>query len=169
MALNHLWVFLMAAAPIWELRGSIPTGIYALHLPWPEVFIISLLGNIFPVPFILLFLNPVSKFLSKNKFLEGILNWVLQRTRRQSALVVKYEKIGLMLFVAIPLPGTGAWSGALVAFLLGMGLKSALLSITLGVLIAGVIVLTLCLLGWLGALLAGGGLLLLAILGLWKI
>lgn len=166
---GYLWVFLMAATPIWELRGSIPAGMFALNLPWPGVFIASLLGNIFPVPLILLFLDPLSKFLSRIKLMEGILNWVLQRTRRQSTLVEKYERIGLMLFVAVPLPGTGAWSGALVAFLLGMNFKSAFWPIALGVLIAGVIVLTLCLLGWIGALIAGGGLAFLAILGLWKI
>lgn len=169
MNLNHLWVFLMAAAPIWELRGAIPTGIFAMHLPWPEVFIVSLLGNIFPVPFILLLLDPVSKFLSRVKLLERILNWILQRTRRQSYLVQKYERIGLMLFVAVPLPGTGAWTGALIAFLLGMSLKKAFLPIALGVFVAGVIVSTLCLLGWIGALIAGIGLIILAILGLWKI
>jgi|YelNatPaOPRAMG01_1025707.scaffolds.fasta_scaffold18963_3 uncharacterized membrane protein len=169
MEVKYLWVFLMAATPIWELRGSIPTGMLVMHLPWPEVFIISLLGNIFPVPFILLFLDPISKLLTRIKLLERILNWVLQRTRRQSSLVEKYERIGLMLFVAVPLPGTGAWTGALIAFLLGMSLKKAFWPIALGVLIAGVIVLTLCLLGWIGALIAGIGLIILAILGLWKI
>lgn len=169
MDLKYVWVFLMAAAPIWELRGSIPTGMFAMNLPWPEVFIVSLLGNIFPVPFILLLLDPVSKSLSRIKFLERLLNWIFQRTRRQSSLVEKYKRIGLMLFVAVPLPGTGAWTGALIAFLLGMSLKKAFWPIALGVLVAGVIVLTLCLLGWLGALIAGVGLTILAILGLWKI
>lgn len=169
MDLKYVWVFIMAAAPIWELRGSIPTGMFAMNLPWPEVFIVSLLGNIFPVPFILLLLDPVSKSLSRIKFLERLLNWIFQRTRRQSSLVEKYKRIGLMLFVAVPLPGTGAWTGALIAFLLGMSLKKAFWPIALGVLVAGVIVLTLCLLGWLGALIAGVGLTILAILGLWKI
>lgn len=169
MELNYLWVFFMAATPIWELRGSIPTGMFAFHLPWPGVFIVSLLGNILPVPFILLLLDPLRKILGQIKFIERLLNWVLQRTRRQSALVERYEKIGLMLFVAVPLPGTGAWSGALIAYLLGMSLRSAFLPISLGVLIAGVIVLALCLLGWVGAVLAGGTLAVLAILGLWKI
>ncbi len=168
MEVKYLWVFFMAATPIWELRGAIPTGMFAMHLPWPEVFLISLLGNIFPVPFIILFLDPLSKFLRRVKFFDRILTWVLHRTRRQSALVEKYEKIGLMLFVAVPLPGTGAWTGALIAFLLGMSLGRAFLPIALGVLIAGVIVLTLCLLGWIGALIAGLTLIILAILGFWK-
>ena len=83
-------------------------------------------------------------------------------------MVKKYERIGLMIFVAVPLPGTGAWTGSLIAFLLAMDLKSAFWPIALGVVIAGVIVLTLCLLGWVGALIAGVGITLLAVLGLWK-
>lgn len=169
MNLNYLWVFLMAATPVWELRGAIPAGMFALHLPWPWVFLIALLGNIFPVPFIILFLDPFTRFLSRIEFMEKFFHWIFERTRRRSAIVEKYEKIGLMLFVAVPLPGTGAWTGSLVAFLLGMNLRSAFLPIALGVLIAGVIVVTLCLLGWIGALIAGVGLAVLAVLGLWKI
>ncbi len=169
MILSYLWVFLLAAAPIWELRGAIPAGMFALHLPWPWVFLAALIGNIFPVPFILLFLEPVTKLLSRIAFMERFFSWIFARTRRRTAIVEKYEKIGLMLFVAVPLPGTGAWTGSLIAFLLGMSLKSAFLPIALGVLIAGVIVVTLCLLGWIGALIAGIGLGVLAVLGMWKI
>lgn len=168
MDLNYLWVFLMAATPVWELRGAIPAGMFVLHLPWPWVFFVSILGNIFPVPLIILFLEPVSKVMCRVKFLEKFLNWVFERTRRRSEMVKKYEQIGLMVFVAVPLPGTGAWTGALIAFLLGMDLKTAFWPIALGVFIAGVIVLALCLLGWVGALIAGVGLTILAVLGLWK-
>jgi uncharacterized membrane protein len=168
MDLNYLWVFLMAATPVWELRGAIPFGMFALHLPWPWVFFVSLLGNIFPVPFIILFLEPVSKVLRRVKFMEKMLDWIFERTRRRSDMVKKYERIGLMVFVAVPLPGTGAWTGSLIAFLLAIDLRSAFWPIALGVVIAGVIVLTLCLLGWVGALIAGVGLTILAVLGLWK-
>ena len=169
MDLHYLWVFLMAAAPIWELRGAIPLGIHAFHLPWPAVFLTALVGNIFPVPFIILLLDPVTKLLSRIDFMEKTIRWIFHRTHQRSAIVKKYERIGLMLFVAIPLPGTGAWTGSLIAFLLGMGLKSAFLPIVLGVLIAGVIVVALSLLGWIGALIAGIGLTLCAVLGLWKL
>ncbi len=158
----------MAAAPIWELRGAIPVGMFGFDLPWPGVFFASVIGNIFPVPFIILFLGPVSRVLSRNQFMEKMMNWIFKRTRRQSAIVTKYERIGLMLFVAVPLPGTGAWTGSFIAFLLGMDLKTAFLPVAMGVFIAGVIVVTLCLLGWIGALIAGISLAVLAVLGLWK-
>ncbi|MBU1208746.1 MAG: small multi-drug export protein [Proteobacteria bacterium] len=169
MDINYLWVFLMAAAPIWELRGAIPAGMFALHLPWPWVFLAALIGNILPVPLIMLFLDPVTRLLSRIALMEKFFNWIFARTRRRTAIVEKYERIGLMLFVAVPLPGTGAWTGSLIAFLLGMSLKSAFLPIAVGVFIAGVIVTALCLLGWIGALIAGIGLGVLAVLGLWKI
>ena len=86
------------------------------------------------------------------------MSWVFARARRQSSTVEKYELPGLTLFVAIPLPFTGAWTGSIVAFLLGIKFWPAFLHITLGVLIAGVIVTTLCLLGWTGAIIAGIGL-----------
>jgi uncharacterized membrane protein len=169
MILDYLWVFLMAATPVWELRGAIPAGMFVLHLPWLWVFFVSLIGNIFPVPFILLFLDPMTRLLSRNQSMEKMIRWIFERTRRRSAIVEKYERIGLMLFVAVPLPGTGAWTGSLIAFLLGMDLRRALGPIALGVFVAGVIVVTLCLLGWIGALIAGIGLAVLAMLGLWKL
>jgi uncharacterized membrane protein len=84
-------------------------------------------------------------------------------------MIERYEEIGLMAFVAIPLPGTGAWTGALIAFLFGLDFKKSLLVIAIGVLIAGVIVTSLCLLGWFGALIAGAVFILLAGLGFWKL
>ena len=169
MDLNYFWIFMLAATPIWELRGAIPAGIFAFDLPWGWVLIVSLIGNIFPVPLILLFLDPISNFLCQFPRMEKIIRWVFERTRRKGELVTKYERIGLMVFVAVPFPGTGAWTGSLIAFLLGMDLKSAFLPIALGVLIAGVIVVALCLMGWVGALIAGISLVILAMMGLWKI
>jgi uncharacterized membrane protein len=158
----------MAATPVWELRGAIPAGIFAFDQPWWGVFLVSLLGNIFPIPFIILFLDPVTRFLNRIKFMEKAIRWIFQRAEKRSELVKKYEKVGLMIFVAVPLPGTGAWTGSLIAFMLGMDLKSAFWPIALGVLIAAVIVLTLCLLGWVGAVIAGIVLAVLAAFGLLK-
>ena len=115
------------------------------------------------------FFVPV-KTLSKIKPLGKFFEWLFERTRRRGNRVIeKYEEIGLLALVAIPLPGTGAWTGALIAFLFGLDFKKSFLVISVGVFIAGVIVTCLCLLGWLGAIIAGSGFILLAILGFWKL
>jgi uncharacterized membrane protein len=118
-----------------------------------------------PVPILLLFFDSLAKLVSKVEVGRRLVNWVLERTRRHGKLIERYERIGLMLFVAIPLPFTGAWTGSIVAFLMGMKFRYSFLSILCGVLIAGVIVTCLCLLGWVGAVIAGVGLSALAIFG----
>jgi uncharacterized membrane protein len=148
MSLDHLWVFLISAAPVSELRGGIPTGLFQFDLSWYSVFLVSFLGNLLPIPFLLLFLDPLSRLLSRIEIFDRILKWLFERTRRRGRNVERYEGLGLMLFVAVPLPVTGAWTGALIAFLLGMEFKHAFISIALGVLIAGVIVTSVCLAGW---------------------
>ncbi|MFC1925546.1 COG2426 family protein [Chloroflexota bacterium] len=135
-----LWVFLIAAAPIVELRLAIPVAMVTYDMAWYSAFPICVAGNLLPVPFLLRFLGPVSEFLSKIKLFERLINWVFKRTRRRSNLVEKYGWLGLIMVVAVPLPGTGAWTGSILAFLLGMRFKPAFLSILCGVLIAGVIV-----------------------------
>jgi len=140
-------------------------AILEFDFPWYCAYIIAVIGNILPVPFILLFFNAISGFLSKVPVFERMLNWLFARTRRRGRLIERYERIGLVLFVAIPLPVTGAWTGSLAAVLLGMEFKKAFLSICIGVLIAGVIVTCLTLLGWVGAVIAGVGLGILAALG----
>lgn len=168
---NFLEVFLIAAAPISELRGAIPVAILDLDISWPLAFLVAFAGNLLPVPFLLLFLGPVSRLLSKVKVFETIINWIFRLSRRRGGIVERYGLIGLVLFVAIPLPVTGAWTGSIVAFLLGMSFWRAFPCIVLGVIIAGVIVTTLTVIGWWGAVIAGIGLAALAIIGLrrtWK-
>jgi uncharacterized membrane protein len=148
MSLDHLWVFLISAVPVSELRGGIPTGLFQFDLSWYSVFLVSFLGNLLPIPFLLLFLDPLSRLLGKIEIFDRILKWLFERTRRRGRNVERYEGLGLMLFVAVPLPVTGAWTGALIAFLLGMEFKHAFISIALGVFIAGVIVTSVCLAGW---------------------
>lgn len=97
-----------------------------------------------------------------------LVNWVFWRTRQRGRIIERYGKIGLALFVAIPLPMTGAWTGSVAVFLLGLKFNYALLSILFGVIITGAIVTSLSLLGWLGAVIAGVGLSSLAVIGLWK-
>ncbi len=133
---------LVAMLPISELRGAIPLGILKLGLGAGEVYVLSVIGNLIPVIPILLFLKFGSNFLRKYRWGDRFLTWLFARTRRRSRLVERYESLGLMLFVAIPLPVTGAWTGSVAAFLFGIRLRYAFLAITLGVLLAGIIVLS---------------------------
>ncbi len=143
-----LWVLGMAAAPISELRGAIPLAIIKYHFPWYYAFLVAIIGNLLPVPLILLFLDTVSRLLSKVSLFERMLTWLFERTRRRGRIVGRYERIGLALFVAIPLPVTGAWTGSVIAVLFGLKFKHAFFSILVGVLIAGIIVTCGTLLGW---------------------
>ena len=153
--------------PIVELRGALPVAINVFHIPWYYAFPIALVGNILPVPFLLLFLGFVRRVAAKIGIVGNALERVLSMAQRRGRLVERYGRIGLMLFVSIPLPVTGAWTGSMVAFLLGLRFRDALLSISLGVLLSGVIVTVLCLLGWIGAVIAGVGLGALIVIGLW--
>jgi uncharacterized membrane protein len=161
-------VFIISALPIVELRGAIPLAIYSFHLPWYEALGISIVGNMLPVPFLLLFFESLLKLINRTETGKKLSDWFLKRTRQRAGVVERYERIGLMLFVAIPLPWTGAWTGSIIAFLLGIKFSRALLSITYGVVIAGAIVVCLCLLGWVGAVIAGVGLAALAVISLLK-
>ena len=145
---NWLEVLAFAALPISELRGAIPWAILKHHFPWYYAFLLAVIGNLLPVPFILLFLDTFSRLLSKIGIFEKMLHWLFERTRRRGKIINRYERIGLALFVAIPLPVTGAWTGSLAAVLFGLKFKHAFLSIFIGVLIAGVIVTCATLLGW---------------------
>jgi len=133
-------VMLLAMSPISELRGAIPLAIACGYSPL-EAYAISVLGNLIPVAPLLLFLGPVSSFLMRYPAWDRFFTWLFSRTRRK--YIEGREGIGsvaLMLFVAIPLPMTGAWTGCVLAFLLGFRFLPAFLSISLGVLIAGVVV-----------------------------
>ena len=164
---QELIIIVISALPIVELRGALPLAIFSFGMPWYKAFILSVIGNMLPVPILLLFLEKLAKVASRFEAGEKVVNWVFERTRRRGKVIEKYEKIGLTLFVAIPLPVTGAWTGSIAAFLLGLKFRYAFLSILFGVIIAGAIVTCLCLLGWVGAVIAGVGLGTLAVLG-WR-
>ena len=136
---NETKIILTAAMPIIELRGAIPYGIVKLGMPWFKTYWLALMGNMLPVIPILLFIKPISDRLRKfhlwNKFFE----WLFNRAKNKGALVEKYEALGLILFVAIPLPITGAWTGSIIASLFKIRLRYALTSILIGVSIAGLI------------------------------
>ncbi|MDP2720113.1 MAG: small multi-drug export protein [Dehalococcoidia bacterium] len=152
---NLVAVLLVAASPIAELRAAVPMAIHLYHYPWPAALLVSLAGNLVPIPFILLLLKPLTRLAEKIKPLRLVLEFVFSRARKRSDMVRKYERLGLMLFVAIPLPGSGAWTGSIIAYLLELRFATALLFISLGVLMAGIVVTVLSLLGWLGAIIAG--------------
>ncbi|MCX7847623.1 MAG: small multi-drug export protein [bacterium] len=158
-----LAVVAVATLPIVELRGAVPVGINLLREPWWWVFVLAVVGNMLPIPFILLLLGPLSRVCMKTRLGRRFFEWLFARTRRKTASIEKYETLGLTIFVAIPLPATGAWTGAIAAFLLGLRFHHAMWSIFLGVVIAGVIMTVLSLLGWLGAAVAGVALLVLAV------
>lgn len=166
---KELAVLIISALPVVELRGALPVAINIWGMPWYHALPLAVIGNMIPVPFILLFLDTATRRLRKIDFFDRVLSRLFERTRRRGRIIEKYERIGLALFVAIPLPVTGAWTGSLVAVLLGLKFRVALLSITVGVIIAGVIVTCLSLLGWAGAVIAGLVLAGLAISGLWRV
>ncbi|RJP28838.1 MAG: ligand-binding protein SH3 [Candidatus Omnitrophota bacterium] len=143
---NEIKVLILAALPVSELRGAIPLGL-SFNLPLIKVFWISIIGNLLPVIPLLLLLEPVSARLRKFALWKNFFDWLFERTKKKSELIQKYESIGLMLFVAVPLPMTGAWTGAIAASLFKIRFKYAFISIAAGVLIAGVIVSILCTLG----------------------
>jgi uncharacterized membrane protein len=135
-------IFLTAMTPIGELRASIPLGLTILHQPWFLVFVISVIGNMIPPVFILWLFPKVSSWLmSHSKLMNRFFNWLFERTRKKAHdKIEKYGDLALIIFVAIPLPNTGAWTGTLAAWLFGIPIKRALPNILYGVIIAGVIV-----------------------------
>jgi uncharacterized membrane protein len=137
-----------AALPILELRASIPIATVRYHFSWYYAYLFSIIGNLLPVPCILKFLDAIISLLSKIRFMEKLIQWFLSRTRRRGKIVERYERVGLTLFVAIPLPVTGAWTGSILAVIMGLKFKHSMISIFLGVLIAGVIVTCATQLGW---------------------
>ncbi len=166
---KEVLVLIISSLPIVELRGSLPVAINLFNMPWYWALFLAILGTMLPVPFLLLFLEKLSQLVSKTDKGRRFVIWLFQRTRRRGGLIERYERIGLALFVAIPLPFTGAWTGSLCAFLFGLSFRYSLISIFIGVVIAGVIITSLSLLGWVGALIAGFTLATLAALGLWRL
>lgn len=137
---KELIVVVVAMLPVIELRGAIPVGVAPpLSLPLPKVFLLAMLGNMLPVPFILLLLGPLRKRANGWPVIGPALRWAEERANKRRHQVEKYGFWGLVSFVGIPLPGTGAWTGALIAVILELPFRMALGAITLGVLAAGVI------------------------------
>ena len=136
-----LMTFLIAMVPVLELRGAIPAGI-AAGLPPAAAAAAAILGNLLPIPFLILWLRRIFGWLRKSSWVGPKIDWLERRAHLKGRIVKKYRTIGLIILVAIPLPGTGAWTGALVADVLDLRLRTAFPAIALGVLIAGIITTT---------------------------
>lgn len=138
--LKYLSVLGVSLLPVLELRAAVPYGV-ALDLPLSAVLMISIIGNMLPIPFIILFIRQILTWMKKkNPRLRGFAEKLEARAQEKGKdLIVKYETFGLYVFVAIPLPGTGAWTGALIAALFNLRMKHALPAIFCGVVTAGLI------------------------------
>jgi len=125
--------------PVIELRGAIPIGL-ELGLGFTETMLLSFGGNLIIIPFIVLLFNRILDFMKKIKLTAKLADWLEKRAEKNSAKIENLIFLGLMLFVAIPLPGTGAWTASMVAGLMRIKLRKAIIPIALGVIIAAVIV-----------------------------
>jgi len=141
-------IFFGSMFPWVEARYTIVYAMETLGWPWLEAFPIAVFGNMLPIPFILLFFKFVEKFLRNYKFWTKIMDWLFAKTRKRAdSKIRRYEYLGLLLFVAIPLPFTGAWTGALIAYLFDLKFSKSLITIFIGVLIATAIMIILVLTG----------------------
>ena len=135
-----LITLVVSMLPVLELRGAIPLGVSLGLDIWPAT-LVSILGNMIPVPFIILFTRRVFEFLrSKSARLERLVTRLEKRAEGKWKTVNKYKILGLAIFVAIPLPGTGAWTGALIAAVMDLRMKSAIPAIFTGVIIAAILI-----------------------------
>jgi len=138
-------ILFLSTLPVTELRASIPIGILLLKQDFKLVFFYAILGNILPIVPIYFLLDPISKKLSKTVYMRRFFEWLFERAHKRKALIEKYEALGLMLFVCIPFPGTGVWTGCMIASLLRMRFIPTFLAATLGVILAATIVTSLTL------------------------
>ena len=140
---KELFVILLGATPLSELRGAIPLGISMGFSPLHST-ILSLIGNMIIVPILLKILNPLMNYFEKTVLFSKSIGWIKKRTlRRTKDTIIKYRLLGLFILVAIPIPTTGAWTGCIAASLLKINYKDALFVILAGVLVSGIIVFTL--------------------------
>lgn len=138
---RELIVVFFSMIPISELRGSIPLGI-SLGLTPIHSAIISILGNMLIVPFLLKLLHPVMGYFEKTDLFNSTIGWVKNRSMKRASIIKRYSLIGLFIFVAIPLPTTGVWTATVIATILKLDYKKALISISLGIITAGIIVMS---------------------------
>lgn len=136
---NLFGVFILAMSPILELRGAIPIGVALGKYTWWQVYLAAVIGNSVIIPFAVFFLRKIFKVLRKISFFEKIIDKIESKAEKNADSIRNGVKVGLYLFVAVPLPGTGAWTGSLIASFLNMKIKDCFLPIFLGVMTAGAI------------------------------
>jgi len=133
-------IFFGSMIPWIESRYVIPYALWEFNWELWQVFPLAILGNMLPIPFVLLFFKFVEKFLRKFRFWTKVMDWLFKRTReRADGKIIKYEYLGLIMFVAVPLPFTGAWTGSLIAYLFDLKFSKSVLTILLGVIISATI------------------------------
>ena len=148
-AAKELIIFIISMIPILELRGGIlAAGPAFLNIPTWRAIPICLVGNLIPIPFILLLIRPIFAWLRKTRLFRPLVEKLEKKAMSKSDRISRYEFWGLVLFVGIPLPGTGAWTGTLAASILDMDFKSTIIAVMLGVLLAGIIMMVLSVAGF---------------------
>ena len=141
---DWLIVVIISLLPFIELRGALPIAIIVLDMNPILAFALCVISNMVPIPFLLVFLKRAEKWLRKYPYWEKKMDWWFARTRKKAKKTIeKYEVLGLMLFVGVPLPITGAWTGSLIAYLFDLDIKKSFFTILAGVIIAGSIILVL--------------------------
>ena len=140
------WIFFTSMIPWWESRYAIPFAMLHFQWDWWQALPFAVIGNMLPIPFIILFFHLVEKWLRNYKTWSRFMDWLFAKTRKRAdSKIRKYEYIGLIFFVAIPLPFTGAWTGALIAYLFDLKFTKSIITIFIGVLIAASIMIALTL------------------------
>ena len=136
---NEIALLIISMLPLIELKGSIPVGI-AMGFKPINAYLYSIIGSTIPAIFILMWIMPIFSYMKKKDTLKNIARWAEKKAKKKEGKIKKYEYLGLFLFVAIPLPGTGVWMGSFIASILGLNKKKSLLTIAIGNLIAGLII-----------------------------
>ncbi|MCT4605021.1 MAG: small multi-drug export protein [Marinisporobacter sp.] len=139
---NEIMILLVAAMPLIELKGAIPIGVSQGISPL-HATILGWIGSMIPVPFLLILLKPIFTKMKKHPYWRKLVDWITKRTLRKTGKVHKYKSLGLLLFVAVPLPTTGVWTGSIAASLFNIPFKNAFFAIFLGNTIAAMIIMTL--------------------------
>ena len=139
---KEILVFVISLLPILELRGGLIAAALLGLKPIPS-YIISIIGNLLPIPFILLLINKVLDWMRKSKHFSKVANWLDSKVEKHKGQIEKFGYFGIVLFVGIPLPGTGAWTGSLIASVLEMDKKKTFLAVLLGVFLASIIMMIL--------------------------